>query len=136
MGLCPIIALALDVHEASGKVLLDGGVVAGLEREGDVGQVLELVGLHDAEAGVLVRVRTDAQHGEEPRALLTSARDAFLEEFDELVGELREVDEDGLLHLERLKLLLGDFHVMEEERIRLAGHLDAKHLRNREGDGG
>ena len=130
------IALALDVHEASGEILFDRGVVAGLERQGDVREVLELVRLDDAEAGILVRlaVRADAQDGEEPRVLLAAARDALLQELDELIGELREVDEDGLLHLEGLKLVLGHLHVVEEKRVRLARDLDAEHLARGRGE--
>ena len=85
---------------------------------------------------VEVRGPAQPQDREEPRVGLAAAGDALLEQLDELVGELVEVHQDGLLHLQGLELLLGNLHAMEKERIRIARHLDAKHLRGERRDAG
>jgi hypothetical protein len=108
----------------------------GRERERDVRQVLELVRLHHAQRAVVALLGAQPQDREEPRVGLAAAGDALLEKLDELVRELVEVHQDGLLHLQGLELLLGNLHAVEKERIRIARHLDAKHLRGVRRDAG
>ena len=76
-----MISLALQIHESSGKELFDDRVVAGLQTEGDVGQVLEfgfvstIPSLEPSSSPTSPKRSTARNFG----ALLTSTADTFLE---------------------------------------------------------